>query len=257
MGESTRCVAWLGALVLLVACASAPPPRPAAALDVDPNDPLAGTKLMQQGQALVAEGKFAEAMEKYGAAQKLQPRNPTVYNLVGMAELQRGDPAKALQSFNQALMLASNYADARNNRGAAYVQLKQYSMAESDFLSVLSDDTYANRAGVYFNLGSLYLALGNLGGAEENLRRSTKVAGPVEAYFMLGQVEEKLGKTSLAETAYRDAVAHAPERPDLLLTLAKFLDAHGQNDEARTLYRRVIELAPTSPEANQARTRVE
>ncbi len=257
MRNSIRRAAWLGALLLIASCASTPPSRPSVAPDIDPNDPLAGTKLMQQGQALVAEGKIDEGIEKYGVARKLQPKNPTVYNLMGMAELQKGDAAKALQSFNDALALAPNYADARNNRGAAYVQLKQYSMAEADFLSVLSDDTYANRTGVCFNLGSLYLALGNLGAAEENLRRATRGAGPVEAYLMLGQVEEKLGKIALAETAYRNAVARAPERTDVILALASFLDAHGQKDEARTLYRRVIELAPTSPDAQKARTRVE
>ena len=109
---------------------------------------------------------------------------------------------------------------------------------------------------MYFNLGSLYLALGNLGGAEENLRRSTRATGPVEAYYMLGQVEEKLGKAELAETAYRDAMSHAPERADLILALADFLAAHGRKDEARALYRRVIEIAPASPEAKQARARV-
>ena len=257
MGTLHRCAGCLGALLLLAACASTPPSAPAGASDVDPNDPLASTKLMQQGQALVAEGKVAEAMEKYAAARKLHPKNPTVYNLVGMAELQRGNAAEALRSFNQALVLAPNYADARNNRGAAYVQLKQYSMAESDFLSALSDDTYANRGGVYFNLGSLYLANGNLAGAEENLQRSTKAAGPVEGYYLLGQVEEKLGKVAPAETAYRGAVAHAPERPDLIFALALFLDAHGQKDEARTLYRKVIELAPTSSQAQQAHARLE
>jgi tetratricopeptide (TPR) repeat protein len=254
---SICCAFRLGALALLAACASAPSPGPGAAPDVDPNDPLAGTKLMQQGQMLVAEKQFAAGMAKFKEAQKLQPGNPTVYNVIGMAQLQQGNATDALQSFNQALSLAPNYADARSNRGAAYVQLKQYSMAESDFLTVLADDTYANRAGVYFNLGSLYLALGNLGGAEDNLRRSTKLAGPVEAYYLLGQVEERLGKTSLAETAYRDAVSHAPERPDIILGLANFLAGHGQKEEARTLYHRVIELAPNSPEGKQASARLE
>ena len=257
MGGSSRCASRLGALVLLAACASTPSPGPGLLPDVDPNDPLAGTKLMQQGQTLVAEGDIAAGMARFRKAQKLQPGNPTVYNVIGMAQLQQGKAADALQSFNDALSLAPNYADARSNRGAAYVQLKQYSMAESDFLQVLSDDTYANRAGVYFNLGSLYFALGNLGGAEDNLRRSSKLAGPVEAYFMLGQVEERLGKTSLAETAYRDAVSHAPERPDIILGLANFLQAKGQKEEARTLYRRVIDLAPNSQEAQQARARLE
>jgi Flp pilus assembly protein TadD len=257
MRSLLRCSAYLCLFMLVTACASSPAPKPALPPDIDPNDPLAGTLLMQQGQMLVAQGKIAEGMEKYKVTVQLQPDNPTVYNLIGMAELQKGDNARAIESFNKALMLAPKYSDARNNRAAAYVQLGQYAMAETDFLSVLADDTYANRAGVYFNLGSLYFARGNLAGAEENLRRATRGAGPVEAYFMLGEVEEKLGKSAAAESSYREAMSRAPERADIILGLAKFLVAHGRRDEARTLLHRIIELAPNSPEARQARTMVE
>lgn len=257
--RSLACLsACLVALVLVVACASTPPPGPAAtAPEIDTKGPLAGTLLMQQGRALVEEGKISEGLEKYKVALQLQPNNPTVHNLIGMAELHRGNAAKAVDSFNRALMLAPKYSDALNNRGAAYVQLGQLSQAESDFLSVLSDETHANRAGVYFNLGSLYFARGNLAAAEENLRRATMGAGPVEAYFLLGQVEGKLGKALLAETAYRDAMNRAPERPDAILALAKLVDAQGRRGEAHELYLKVIAVAPNSPEAQQARVRLE
>ena len=254
-----RCSAYLVALVLLAACASSSAQRPsAAAPEIDPNDPLAGTLLMQQGRGLVAEGKISEGMEKYKVALKLQPNNPTLHNLIGMAELQRGNAAKAVESFNRALLLAPRYSDALNNRGVAYMQLGQFSLAESDFLSVLSDETHANRAGVYFNLGSLYNARGNLTAAEENLRRATRGGtGPGEAYLLLGQVEEKLGKAALAETAYRDAMNRAPERAEVILALAKLVDAQGRKGEARELYLKIIAVAPKSPEAQQARLRLE
>jgi tetratricopeptide (TPR) repeat protein len=253
-----RCSALLLAFAVMVACTSSPPARPAeAAPEIDPTNPLAGTLLMQQGRALVNEGKIPEGMAKYALALKLQPDNPTLHNLIGMAELQRGNAAKALESFNRALLLAPKYSDALSNRGAAYMQLGQYSLAESDFLSVLSDNTYANRSGVYYNLGSLNFVRGNLAAAEENLRRATREAGPVEAYFLLGQVEERLGKVALAETAYRDAMTRAPERPDVILALATLVEAQGRKGEARELYLKVIAVAPGSPEAHQARVRLE
>jgi type IV pilus assembly protein PilF len=258
MRDAARWTVLLLALVLLSGCSSSPPARPAStAPEIDTSNPLAGTLLMQQGRALVSEGKIAEGMEKYKAAEKLQPDNPTVHNLIGMAELQRGNAAKALESFNRALTLAPKYSDALNNRGAAYMQLGQLSMAESDFLSVAADNTYANHSGVLYNLGSLYLIRGNLAAAEENLRRSTKEAGPVEAFLLLGQVEERLGKGALAEEAYRDAMSRAPERPDVMLALAKLVEGQGRNAEARELYLKIIAEAPKSPEAQQARARLE
>jgi len=241
--------------VALWGCASsnpgtAPPP------DVNPADPLAATTLMQQGQALLAEGKAEAALGKYKAALKLQPNNPTAHNLHGLALLRLRRPAEALESFNRALALAPTYSDARNNRGVAYMQLGQVAMAEADFLLVLGDKTYANRAGVFYNLGSLYLGRGNLAAAEENLRRAAVPAGPIEAYLALATVREKLGRSEGAEAALRDAMTRAPERADVPLQLGKLLESLGRAEEARALYRKAIALAPESPEAAEARQRL-
>ena len=244
-----------GLILVLGGCASSST-RAARATDVNPADPLGATTLMQQGQMLVAEGRVNEGMAKYQAVLQMQPKNPTIYNLIGQAELYRGGWAKALDSFNRALTLAPTYSDARNNRGVAYVRLGQFAMAESDYLTVLADTTYANRAGVYLNLGSLYLGRGNLAGAEENLRRAAVASGPVDAYFLLGQVEEKMQRPAAAESAYREATTRAPERPDIALALAHLLESQGRADEAHKLYLRILELAPNSPEAAQARSKV-
>jgi tetratricopeptide (TPR) repeat protein len=249
-----RCV---GVLALLAGCASSASRSAGLTPDVDPRDPLAGTRLMEQGQALVNEGRIADGLARYRVAEQLQPKNPTVHNLIGVAELKQRNSAKAIESFNRALALAPQYSDARNNRGAAYVQLGQLSMAEADFLAVLSDSTHANRASVHFNLGSLYYTRGDMPAAEENLRRAAVPSGPIEAFLLLGQVEEALGKQALAETAYRTGIARAPERPDLALALGKILEGSGRKDEAREMFRRVVSLAPDSPEAQQARSRLE
>jgi tetratricopeptide (TPR) repeat protein len=240
-------------LALAAGCRSTPPPAKAADNTINPDDPLAATFLMRQGENLVAEGKFADGIAKYDAAAKLQPRNPTVHNLLGLAELQSGDAVKALEQFNQALALAPGYSDARNNRGAAYVRLGQLSLAEADFLAALTDNTYENRAGVFFNLGSLYYGKGNLPAAEENLKRAATAAGPVEAYILLGKVEDRLGKPELAEAALRTAMSRAPERPDAPLALALLLQEQGRSQDARDLFAKIVALAPNSPEAAQAR----
>lgn len=252
-----RTVKTLLALVgvgVLVACASAPSQSGEAPLQINSSDPLAATLLMQQGQALVDQGQYPQGIAKIQEAVKLQPDNPTVHNQLGRAELAAGEATKALGEFNKALDLAPSYSDARNNRGSAYVYLGQYSLAEQDFLTVLGDTTFPNRAGVYFNLGSLYYGRGNLAAAEENLRKAATAAGPVEAYVLLGKVETQLGHEELAEKAYREAMRRAPERPDVPLALAVMLEKQGRGNEAQKLFEQVISLAPGSKAAQEART---
>ncbi len=259
-------VALLPLQLLVWACASSTAPGSTSAKQgagqeyipagMDPKDPLAPTMLMREGQALVAEGKVSEGLARYRAAARIQPANPTIHNLIGQAELRRGDAVQALNAFTQALALAPTYTDARNNRGAAYVALNQLSLAEADFLSALTDTTYNNRAGVLYNLGAVYVARGNLAAAEENLRRAATPAGPIEAYVLLGQVQQRLEKPEVAEATFRTAMERAPERADVAMLLAKHLESLGRRDEALKIYRRVIELGPGSPEAAEARAKL-
>ncbi|MGV8039307.1 MAG: tetratricopeptide repeat protein [Thermoanaerobaculaceae bacterium] len=248
-------IALTGLVAALFGCASGAPAPPKVAPELDPKDPLAAIKLMQRGQTLLAEGRVDAAVEHFQAARTLQPGNPTVHNVLGVAELQRRNSQAAVASFNQALELAPTYSDARNNRGAAYLHLGQLGMAEADFLAVLSDATYANRAGVLFNLGSLYLRKGNISAAEENFRRSTASGGPVDAYLALAGVEERLGHLELAEKAYLEALARAPERADVGMALAKLYERQGRTKEAEEQYRRILSVSPDSPEAQQIRAR--
>jgi len=247
------------ALLLADGCASSSPKagsKPVAfamaASKIDEKDPLAAIRLLQIGQTMIAEGKVADGIEQFKHALRLQPDNPTIHNVLGVAELRRGESARAIEEFNRALALAPSYLDARSNRGTAYLRLGQVAMAEADFLAALTDPAYANRQGVYFNLGALYFARGNLTAAEENLRRATLPVGSVDAYLLLGRVEERLGKFAAAETAYRGAHDRGPERPDAALALGEFLAGRGQAPEAQELYRQVIEIAPASPEAVRA-----
>lgn len=249
------CLVLLGWVVVLSGCASSTPAPPKVAPDLDPADPLVAIKLMQRGQTLLAEGRVDAAIEHFQAARTLQPGNPTVHNVLGVAELQRRNAQAAIASFNQALELAPTYSDARNNRGAAYLQLGQLAMAEADFLAVLTDATYANRAGVLFNLGSLYLRKGNLTAAEENFRRATASGGPLDAYLALASVEEKLGNLELAEKAYLEAMARAPERADVGMALARLYESQGRTKEAEEQYARILSFSPDSPEAQQIRAR--
>jgi tetratricopeptide (TPR) repeat protein len=256
MPRNSQFAVLLPALLLAAACSSSQPKAAAPPPEYNPNDPLAATMLMQQGQALQGEGRFDDAIAKYNAALSLQPSNPTPYNLLGVAELQRGDAAKALEHLNRALQLAPSYSDARNNRGTTYFQLDQLAQAEADFLAVLTDRTYANRAGVYFNLGRVYERRGDLAGAEENLRKAAVPSGPAEAYLVLAEVEEKLGKIDSAETVLRAAQSRDPDQPNVLLALAQFLDRQRGGKGAEELYRRIVSIAPDTPEAVAARARL-
>lgn len=255
-----RLVYYCGALAVAAAlatgCGSTASSSRSVAPEIDPADPMAPTLLMQQAQALLGENKVDEAIKRLEFARQIQPRNPTILNFLGVAEMRRDSLAKALDYLNQALSVAPTYSDARNNRGVVYRRMGQRSMAESDFLSVLSDSTYANRAGVLINLGSLYMSEGNYKAAEENLHHATMLSPPPDAFFLLGQVEHKLGNAELAEKNLFEASRRAPERTDIALALAEYLEEVGRPQEAVELYKRILDTNPSAPEAEKARAKL-
>jgi len=65
-----------------------------------------------------------------------------------------------------------------------------------------------------------------------------------------------LGDRSAARDQLRQAAAMDPTNPDLAYQLARAHDAVGAGDDAKTEYCRFVALAPTAPEAAEARERV-
>ncbi|MCU0293967.1 MAG: tetratricopeptide repeat protein, partial [Thermoanaerobaculaceae bacterium] len=106
-----------------------------------------------------------------------------------------------------------------------------------------------------FNLGSMYMLLGNMTAAEENLRRATASGGPVDAFLLLAQVEERLGRLELAEKAYLEATGRAPDRADVAMGLARFYEGQGRQKEAEELYKQILTRSPSSAEAQEIRAR--
>jgi Tfp pilus assembly protein PilF len=216
-------------------------------------DPLASLTLMRQGSVLLEQEQYQEALEKFKEADRVAPGNATVHNMIGLCNLQLGQYDKALSSFNTALDLAPSFTDARNNRGTTYLALGQLRLAEVDFLAVLSDSTYPHRYQVFYNLGSTYFQQGQLGAAEENLRKAVTAPYPVlEAYIRLADVYREQGRDAEAVDLLEEAVLRFPDRPEALFALGKLLVELGRPVEARPHLEKVISKEPGSERARQA-----
>jgi Tfp pilus assembly protein PilF len=201
------------------------------------------------------QGRYDLALERFQQADRIAPGNATVHNMIGLCYLRTGQYDLALQSFNTALELVPGFTDARNNRGATYMAMGQYHMAEVDFIAVLGDSTYPHRKEVYFNLGMTYLQRGQMGAAEENLRKSIILPNPVfDGYLALAQLAQRQGELDLARNLLEEARLEFPDRFEVSLELGKLLMLMGEEDEARPLLEEVIAADPASEAADTART---
>ncbi len=217
--------------------------------------PLQSLTHMRQGSVFMTQGRYEDALEEFKVADKIAPGNVTNMNMIGLCYLDLNQLDQALLSFDQALRLIPAFTDARNNRGATYLALGQYHLAEVDFVAVLADSTYPYRRQVHYNLGLTYMQRGQLGAAEENFRKSILPPNPVfDGYLKLAQLAQQQGNLDAALAILEEAKLEFPDSTEVAFEFGKLLMIMGDEEQARPYLEQVIADAPRSDEAAIART---
>jgi type IV pilus assembly protein PilF len=244
-------------LVILAGCASGGSSTTTSTHTSTPaaeRDPLYSLTLMRQGSILLQQGRLQDALERFHEADRERPGNATVHNMIGLCHLQMEQLDQALASFDRALTLIPSFTDARNNRGAAYLALGQYHLAEVDFAAVLADTTYPHRWQAYYNVGMAQLQQGELGAAEDNLRRAATAPAPVfAAYLRLAELALQRERLDSALDLLEEARLKFPERMGAALELGRLLIEAGRCTDARPHLEEVIDSRPGSDMAEEAK----
>jgi tetratricopeptide (TPR) repeat protein len=155
-------------------------------------DPRTAADYAYRGERLAKRGRYAEAIDDFTAALKLdstlaaayrgralafnatadydtaiadateairlEPRDGLAYNARGFAYRKKGSPEKAAQDCTRAIQLDPHCALAYDNRGGAYEQQKNLTAALADYGRAVHADPefvpgYLHRAEVYYRLG--------------------------------------------------------------------------------------------------------
>jgi len=110
---------------------------------------------------------------------------------------------------------------------------------------------------ICFQVAELLYRLGDLGGARERYFTTIELNEDyVEARANLGCVLAETGQRELAVAAFQGALAYHADYADVHYHLARTLDELARRDEAEAHWRAFLDLAPDSPWADQARSRL-
>jgi type IV pilus assembly protein PilF len=216
----------VAAALALAACASKSPTAPVPTQASEPELPPVKTQeaTPQQRAQIRTElaagyyerGQMDIALEELGNAKSIDASYPKIYNVYGLVYAMLGERAKAEENFKQALSLAPNDSQIRENWGAFLCGTGHPREALPEFERVLKDPLYKTPEIALINAGKCSAALGDSKAADVYLRRALSVSpgNPIAAY-------------NLALLAYRDK----------------------RNGEARAWMRPVMQQASPSAEA--------
>jgi tetratricopeptide (TPR) repeat protein len=152
-----RCMKYLflAAVIFLTACQ---PPGPRALLD---------------GERLIREGKYPEAIAKLQKAATLLPKNAQAWNHLGLAYQYGGKPDEALKAYQEAVKLDRNLAPVRYNLGILHLEQGRLNEA----INELTTCTVLDRSAVsaYVNLGKAWLRARRVEEADQALREALRI----------------------------------------------------------------------------------
>lgn len=110
------------------------------------------TELVQEASRLWQTGKLGEALTKFEAAVKLDPKNTTAWNGLGWVRFNTGKKDGAAEAFEKVVELEPDHAAALNGLGQLYLSQKKYDQAENYLLKASPKAPAA-----WYGLAKMYL----------------------------------------------------------------------------------------------------
>jgi tetratricopeptide (TPR) repeat protein len=160
-----------------------------------------GPTALLDGEELVKEGKFKEAIEKLQKATKHLPRNAQAWNHLGLAHHGAGQVEQAQRYYREALRLDVSLASAR------------------------------------YNLGALSLEQNDIGAAIEHLTSYTAFQPQsADGWIKLGNAQTRARRLDQAERCYKNALERRPRDAEALNGLGNVAFHRRRTQEALSLF---------------------
>ena len=142
------------------------------------------TALFERGKIAYSKGDFQQAIRNLTQVIAIYPNFAEAYNNRGLAYKNLKDYSSAIRDYTQAIALNPNYAEAYVNRGIAYTDLRDLSSAYRDYTQAIALNP---NLAVAYNNRAVILAVTN---DYRNATRDARKACSLGNCYML----EALGK---------------------------------------------------------------
>jgi len=209
------------------------------------------------GEAYMQQGDFSSALREFLKAEKIYSRDPYLQNDLGLAYMAKDRLDLAIKHFKKAVKVKPDYTPAINNLGTAYLAKREWDVAIACFKEIIDDILYATPHYPLTNLGWAYYNQQKYEVAEKYYSDALEL----EPNFIIAL--RGLGRTYMAMERAADAIAmlekaveNYPRSAESYFYLAKAYSLSREYKKAISAFNKVVELAPNSPLARDAKKEV-
>lgn len=195
-------------------------------------------------------GQMDIALQELGNAKALDPSYAKIYDIYGLVYAMLGERAKAEENFRQAITLAPDNSEFRENWGAYLCATGREREAMPEFERVLKDPLYRTPEIALINAGKCSAAIGEAKAAEDYLRRALVASpGNATAAYNLALLAYRQSRVGEAR-AWMRPVMQLAQPPAEALYLGYCIEhKQGDREAARSYESQLKNRWPDSPEA--------
>ncbi len=165
-----------------------------------------------------------------------------------------GDTRSALAAFDSALKMQPSLTESKFNRGVALLRSGDATRAAAEFAAIARDEKSPLRASAAYHHALALDRLGRTADAESWLDRALALDPTLDAALLYaGALRERRGAVDAAAKNYLAYLKRHPDSIAAMLRLGVAAHRAGRTDVAIPYLRKVIDKAPRSPEAVEAR----
>lgn len=190
-----------------------------------PSPDASAEELERRGDELRGEKNFLDAMDFFRAALKKNPTSPSLFNKMGIVNLQTHHLKEAKKNFERSTKLDKTFADGYNNLAVAYYYEKKYNKAIKLYTKAI--DLRQDAASFFNNLGAAYFA-------------KKEFEKAVRAYAMAVQLDPDVLERS-SRTGVSAQLPSPEDRAKYDYVIARLYAKQGLSERALQYLRRAME----------------
>ena len=188
-------------------------------------------------------GQFQEALAAINRLIKTYDKDPFLYNIKGSCLCETGDLSASIESFEKAILLNPDYAEALYNLGVAYQKLDQPDMAIETYKKAIAIQHAYPTA--HHNLGIIYFQKDQMNSAIKSFEWAIAYSPNYsEAIRNLGSALQKINQFVEAKKQFEKVISLDPEYAQAYEDLGILCEIINLPNEALSYFEKALKVNP-------------